>query len=94
MPFNTEEFITQAFAWGIFLLLLQIIFLLLIRPIVLWYFRTNDCIEIQNKTLDELRRIRIEMQEQTRLQRVMEAKARGEINDYPKENEISIKADR
>lgn len=60
MPFNEQEFISQAFAWGLFLLILQIAFLLLIRPLVLWYFKINEQIEIQSKMLSELRSIRNE----------------------------------
>jgi len=65
-----QQTIEQLIAWALFLFIIQIIIWILIRPIILWYFGIRERTEIMEKQLQELRSIRVELQEQTKWQQL------------------------
>lgn len=65
-----QQTIEQLIAWALFLFIIQIIIWLLIRPIILWYFGIKERTEIMEKQLQELRSMRVELQEQNKWQRL------------------------
>ncbi len=61
-----QQYLLMGLVASLFFLIVQIVFLLAVRPLVLWYFGISRNIESNEKMLNEMRSLRLEIAEQTK----------------------------